>query len=173
MLKLFEYFSFLLSGITKEAKDLVNSRSQGEILQLEKNGEVFVHSRNSRSARIWCCLMPLGSSPDEEKKFFYCQHSSIIIKQFQIHDFRLWKCFHRRRTETSHGPSGENKKLLELCQWNHDYNKKTERKIIENAKSLIFQLSSDEFIDFSLLYCFIPIPLTMAISLSSKFTFLN
>lgn len=69
MLKLFEYFSFLLSGITKEAKDLVNSRSQREILQLEKNGEVFVQSRNSRSARMlfdatW------KFSGQEEKKFF-------------------------------------------------------------------------------------------------------
>lgn len=46
MLKLFEYFSFLLSGITKEAKDLVNSRSQREILQLGKNEKVSLRAQS-------------------------------------------------------------------------------------------------------------------------------
>lgn len=91
----------------------------------------------------WCCLMLLDSFSrfERREKKFYCRHSSIIIKQFKIHDFGA-RIKHRRckivltlREKTFRGPSqGVSQEIFDprnltlLVRW---------KNIIENAKSLI------------------------------------
>lgn len=132
-----------------KTKDLVNSKERDFCTE------------NSRSARNWCCLMLFHSNePKKNEAKFYCRHSSMIIKQFKIHDSQS---FLRCKTVSSRNSTMKwrrnlftlecKEKRKKLSEWNH-YTKN----IIENAEIFNFSaLELDEFIDFHCLRRFHPI----------------
>lgn len=94
-------------------------------------------SRSARADAVWCLLIASHSGGKEKRGKFYCRHSSIIIKQFKIHDFGTRIEFRRCKNVSAAGRS-EKQKCSVKSWWEQDKGKKS---IIENAKSLILLLS--------------------------------
>lgn len=132
---------------------------------------------------VWCYLISLSEPETNER--FYCRRSSLIIKQFKMHDFRTrikfddiaWETMQRLKKNLASSVFSSNETILKFRQLIKAFKKLKTKNIIENAKYLIFppweQMSSSIFSAFLARLNLYSSTVKPVASSNWKFTFAN